>query len=140
MVSPTHLGSPADIIAPSPSSPTYKQSLAAYRAWATASHGDNPAFRPVAIMQRCHNGRQSPRWCGRSTYQAPLGPSAARLDPGAGLLATAFGSLMWQHPQAMTVEDIGSVVKEFLQAARLAKETGFDGVQLHASHGCVATC
>ena len=139
MVSSTHLGSPADIIAPSPSSSTYEQSLAAYRAWADASHGDSPTSRPVVIMQLCHTGRQSPRGSGRSPFKAPLAPSAVPLDTGAGLLATAFGKVMWQAPEAMTVQDIQGVVGEFLSAARMVKETGFDGVQLHASHGCVAT-
>lgn len=37
--------------------------------------------------------------------------------------------------QVMTVEDIKQVVEAFGRAARLAKEAGFDGVQIHAAHG-----
>ncbi|KAL8283439.1 hypothetical protein RQP46_005849 [Phenoliferia psychrophenolica] len=86
-------------------------------------------------MQLCHPGRQSPRASGRSLFQPSIAPSAIALDTGAGVLATAFGKLMWQTPSAMTGEDIQTVIQEFLQAARMAKATGFDGVQLHASHG-----
>ena len=137
MVSSSHLGSPADIICPAPSSPTYARSLNAFRAWADASHGDDPTSRPAVVMQLCHPGRQSPRASGRSILQPSLAPSAIALDTGAGLLATAFGKIMWQTPRAMTGKDIQGVVQEFLRAARMARETGFDGVQLHASHGYV---
>jgi 2,4-dienoyl-CoA reductase-like NADH-dependent reductase (Old Yellow Enzyme family) len=35
----------------------------------------------------------------------------------------------------MTAEDIQGVVKSFSQAARRAREAGYDGVQIHAAHG-----
>ncbi|KDQ50384.1 hypothetical protein JAAARDRAFT_200060 [Jaapia argillacea MUCL 33604] len=35
----------------------------------------------------------------------------------------------------MSTEDIDDVVIEFVRGARLAAESGFDGVELHASHG-----
>jgi len=35
----------------------------------------------------------------------------------------------------MTVEDIRQTVDDFGQAARRAKEAGFEGVQIHAAHG-----
>jgi 2,4-dienoyl-CoA reductase-like NADH-dependent reductase (Old Yellow Enzyme family) len=35
----------------------------------------------------------------------------------------------------MTAEDIQGIVKSFSQAARRAKEAGYDGVQIHAAHG-----
>ena len=35
----------------------------------------------------------------------------------------------------MTVEDIRRVVNEFAEAARRAKEAGFDAIEIHAAHG-----
>jgi N-ethylmaleimide reductase len=38
-------------------------------------------------------------------------------------------------PRAMAVEDIGRAVQEYVVAARLALEAGFDGIELHAANG-----
>jgi 2,4-dienoyl-CoA reductase-like NADH-dependent reductase (Old Yellow Enzyme family) len=37
--------------------------------------------------------------------------------------------------KVMTVEDIQGIVEDFGKAARRAKESGFDGVQIHGAHG-----
>ncbi len=38
-------------------------------------------------------------------------------------------------PKEMTLEDIQEIVEAFAQAARRAREAGFDGVEFHAAHG-----
>jgi 2,4-dienoyl-CoA reductase-like NADH-dependent reductase (Old Yellow Enzyme family) len=38
-------------------------------------------------------------------------------------------------PKEMTPDDIRELTKAYGQAARRAKEAGFDGVQIHAAHG-----
>ena len=38
-------------------------------------------------------------------------------------------------PREMTREDIARVIADFANAARRAKEAGFDGVEIHAGHG-----
>jgi 2,4-dienoyl-CoA reductase-like NADH-dependent reductase (Old Yellow Enzyme family) len=42
---------------------------------------------------------------------------------------------MWGTPKEMTESDIDDVVAGFVQGARIARDTGFEGVELHCSHG-----
>lgn len=48
--------------------------------------------------------------------------------------AIAFNEDM-KEPQEMTLEDIKATVEAFKQAARRAKEAGFDVIELHGAHG-----
>lgn len=130
MVSPTHLGSPFDVVLPFPSSPSYDESLATFRVWAKAAHSTRKPSAPV-IMQLCHTGRQSTRGSGRPLTQPALAPSAVPLKMGNDLL----GKVLFGTPKAMTIQDIKEVIAAFVQGARVAKETGFDGIELHCSHG-----
>ena len=57
----------------------------------------------------------------------PAGPSAAW---------NTYGLLVGvPRIRAMTLEDIAAVPGQFAQAARLAKEAGFDAVEVHCGHG-----
>jgi 2,4-dienoyl-CoA reductase-like NADH-dependent reductase (Old Yellow Enzyme family) len=60
---------------------------------------------------------------GRASFDDPVGPSPVRLD------------LTGVTPRELTEEEIRKYVDAFGQAARRAKEAGFDGVQFHAAHG-----
>lgn len=40
-----------------------------------------------------------------------------------------------QMPHALSAEEIGDIVAEFAASARLAREAGFDIVEIHAAHG-----
>ncbi len=85
--------------------------------WAKASKSnDNHVW-----IQISHSGRQTNRF---STAR-PLAPSEVQLKK-MGL----FGK-----PKAMTEDDIQEVIKGFVKAAKLSKEGGFTGVQIHAAHG-----
>lgn len=53
----------------------------------------------------------------------PVAPSAIK-DP-----------MCQTMPRELTVEEIQTIVKEFGEAARRAKESGFDGIEIHAGHG-----
>jgi len=75
-------------------------------------------------MQINHPGRQTPAALG----QATLAPSAVPLDLGA--LSKQF-----PVPREMTAADIAEVQQRFVQSARLAEQSGFNGVQIHAAHG-----
>lgn len=69
-------------------------------------------------VQLYHAGRQTSH---ALTASPLLGPSEV-----------CFGN---ETTRAMTEKDIESVIASFVQAARRAKEAGFDAVELHAAHG-----
>jgi 2,4-dienoyl-CoA reductase-like NADH-dependent reductase (Old Yellow Enzyme family) len=75
-----------------------------------------------AALQIMHAGRQTtPERLGGKT---PIAPSAIEPDP---FLRTS--------PREMSVEEIQETIDAFGAAAGRVKATGFDAVQLHATHG-----
>lgn len=74
------------------------------------------------IMQVSHAGRQTPKLINPS----PAAPSPVAL----GLPGGQFG-----QPRAMTLDEIKAVIEGFGRAASVAKQAGFDGVQVHGAHG-----
>ncbi|WP_085907858.1 NADH:flavin oxidoreductase/NADH oxidase family protein [Kiloniella majae] len=72
------------------------------------------------LAQLAHAGRQTP-----DTINAhPISMSNIRLDlPGYG------------EPRAAIDTDLEAVITQFTESAWLAKEAGFDGVEIHAAHG-----
>jgi 2,4-dienoyl-CoA reductase-like NADH-dependent reductase (Old Yellow Enzyme family) len=101
-----------------------------------AKDGDSP----LAIMQLSHSGRQSPRFIGGrlGTFRRPVAPSSRRLgiDSNESWFAKAVYWCAFQTPRTMKSEEVRLLVEDFANAAKFAYETGFDGVQLHAAHGC----
>lgn len=86
--------------------------------WAAAGKSRGGAM----IMQVSHAGRQTPKL----VNAAPAAPSPVPL----GLPGGQFGK-----PRTMTEEEIAGVVAGMGRAASVAKEAGFDGIQVHAAHG-----
>jgi len=74
-------------------------------------------------VQLGHAGRQ----CDPMTNMQPVGPSAEAMQ---GLASFARG-----RPRAMTLEEVQDVPKRMAHAAKVVKDCGFSGVQLHAAHG-----
>ncbi|CAE6504548.1 unnamed protein product [Rhizoctonia solani] len=96
----------------------------------------SPETGPVAIMQLSHAGRQSPRFIGgRTPWTPPSAPSAQPMAPREGLLSQLVFSVLFQQPRPLDLVEIESVVSAFVSGAVVAHESGFDGIQLHASHG-----
>ena len=78
------------------------------------------------LQQLNHNGRLL-------TSSKELKTSA---KPGAAVGPSAIPHLVsGQSPRVLTVEEIKELVEKYGQAARRAKEAGFDGVELHGTHG-----
>ena len=71
------------------------------------------------IIQISHGGRQ----VSLDSVSESIAPSAVT-DSDTGII-----------PRAMTEAKIEECIDSFAQAARRAKEAGFDGVQLHSAHG-----
>lgn len=77
---------------------------------------------------------------GRVAHQANLPAGAEVLGPSpevcpGEMWTDAQGSQPHTAPRAMTATDIASTVAEYAQAAHLAMEAGFDGIELHAANG-----
>ncbi|KAG5652367.1 hypothetical protein H0H81_005229 [Sphagnurus paluster] len=51
------------------------------------------------------------------------------------VMQLSHAGLAFQKPKQMTLEDIDDVVRAFVKGAKVASESGFDGVQIHAAHG-----
>ena len=77
-------------------------------------------FPSRIFLQIAHAGRQTKeKYCGCT----PLAPSAV-YEPTLKIM-----------PKEMTPAEIGNVSDDFIEAARRARQAGFDGVQLHGAHG-----
>ncbi|MBN8709930.1 MAG: alkene reductase [Verrucomicrobia bacterium 61-8] len=62
----------------------------------------------------------------------PLAPSAIAAD---GSAHTKDGPKPWSMPRALELEEIPRIVADFAHGAALAKEAGFDGVEIHGANG-----
>lgn len=84
------------------------------------------------VVQLMHTGRVSHQ-ANLPAGAEVLGPSS---EPCPGQMWTdVHGSQPHTAPRAMTAADIATTIDEYVQAARLAMEAGFDGVELHAANG-----
>lgn len=92
--------------------------IAALRKWAEAGTRNDTHL----WMQISHAGRQTPA----AVNSEPVAPS----DIGLKMPGAAFGK-----PRALTGAEIEDVIARFAHTARIARETGFTGVQIHGAHG-----
>ncbi len=96
----------------------YKNQLGTLKEWSAAGTKNNSQL----WMQISHAGRQTPG----EINSSPMAPSNIRLKiPGKN-----YGT-----PVPMTEEDILDVIEKFVFTAKIARETGFTGVQFHSAHG-----
>jgi N-ethylmaleimide reductase len=84
------------------------------------------------VVQLMHTGRVS-HADNLPAGAVVMGPSP-EVCPGE-MQVDGKGPLPHTAPRAMTHADIAATVQEYADAARLAIEAGFDGVELHAANG-----
>ncbi len=115
-----------------------EETLKSYKNLLKAIKGSD--CQALAIMQLSHAGRQSANVIGgRYPFKRPLGPSPVKVGADApldGPIANVVHDLLFQTPKQMSTADINTVKERFIAGARLAFDSGFDGVELHAAHGC----
>jgi 2,4-dienoyl-CoA reductase-like NADH-dependent reductase (Old Yellow Enzyme family)/thioredoxin reductase len=79
----------------------------------------------VAIIQICHAGRQK-----LELPEVPL-VAPSRLSH----VHSESGKTYFRMPRALTIPEIEKIEDDFAESALRAKRAGFDGVELHGSHG-----
>jgi 2,4-dienoyl-CoA reductase-like NADH-dependent reductase (Old Yellow Enzyme family) len=136
----SHLGTPFDITLPEPPYSSEKV-LTSFHAYAKATKGSDSSppvqVPPLVVVQLVHAGRQSMRGSGRAPWKPALAPSAVSMTPSSslGFAGKVLDYILWGAPAAMTKEQISHLIEQFASAAELCSKAGFDGVELHASHG-----
>ena len=75
------------------------------------------------MVQLNHPGKQVPKTIAKET----VAPSAVPLGNGLNKL--------FSTPRALTTSEVEELVQKFVTSAKVAKEVGFSGVQIHAAHG-----
>ena len=83
------------------------------------------------VMQLWHVGRMS-HVSLQEDGAAPVAPSAIQAG---GSVFTEAGYLPPSMPRELSTEAIAGIVDDYRNAARRAKEAGFDGVEVHAANG-----
>ena len=99
------------------------------------------AWKQVAEAVQARGGRifMQLMHCGRISHPSLLPGGALPQAPSAikpaGQTWTATGLQDFVTPHALSMVEIAAVIEGYRQAARLAIEAGFDGVELHAASG-----
>jgi len=96
-----------------------KSDLTEFKKWAMAGKKNGSQIWP----QLNHPGKQIPNFITKE----PVAPSAISLSRG---LEKGFNK-----PRALLEEEILVIIKKFATSAKLAKDAGFTGVQIHGAHG-----
>ncbi|WP_028118090.1 NADH:flavin oxidoreductase/NADH oxidase family protein [Ferrimonas senticii] len=113
MIDRSALGEPGNVVLDDHSD------LDAFRQWTSAADRQGSQL----WIQLNHPGKQIPA----ALAKVPLAPSAIPLGRG---LEKSFNT-----PRAMTEAEIRATINDFANAAKLAKQVGFKGVQIHGAHG-----
>lgn len=113
MVDRTALGEPKNVVLDEQSD------LTLFTEWAKAGKQNDSHI----WMQLNHPGKQIPKFL----CADPVAPSAIPLERG---LEKGFNT-----PRELTDNEIHEIINKFATSAKLAKQVGFTGVQIHGAHG-----
>ena len=113
MVDRSALGEPRNVVLDE------KSNLDLFKRWVKSATQNKTEF----WAQINHPGKQIPIFLSRE----PVAPSAIPLGEG---LETTF-----RPPRELKETEILEIINKFSQTAKLAKEVGFTGVQIHGAHG-----
>ncbi|OFY84908.1 MAG: NADH oxidase [Bacteroidetes bacterium RIFCSPLOWO2_12_FULL_35_15] len=113
MIDHTALGEPRNVVFEKEHSDTN------LKEWAKAGTQNNTHV----WTQINHPGKQSPKFLSNE----PVAPSAIALKPPL--------NRMFNLPRALTEKEIYDLIERFGYAAKVSKENGFTGVQIHGAHG-----
>ena len=84
------------------------------------------------FLQLWHVGRIS-----HSSHQpnglAPVAPSA--IKPTGNVFTASWQQVPYEMPRALETSELSGIVGDFKKAAENAKESGFDGVEVHSANG-----
>lgn len=80
-------------------------------------------------------------YCGRISHpdllpdkQIPVAPSAIKPE---GEAITFEGMKAFVQPRALEIDEIKAIVEQFKHGTKMAKQAGFDGVEIHAANGYI---
>ncbi len=113
MIDHTALGEPNNVVFEKDSIDTN------LKEWAKAGTQNNTHL----WAQINHPGKQSPNFLSKE----PVSPSA--IGYGSPL------NKMFNKPRALTEKEIYNIIESFAYAAKVSKDNGFTGVQIHGAHG-----
>lgn len=99
-------------------------------AWARVTDAVHDAGGKI-VMQLWHVGRMS-HVSLQENGAAPVAPSAVRAG---GNVFTQEGFVPPSMPRALETDEIAGIIDDYRQAARRARDAGFDGVEVHAANG-----
>lgn len=114
MVDSRHLGEPNNVVIEKG-----HEGLDQLKAWAKAGTSDGTHL----WIQLNHPGKQSPKFINKE----PVAPSAI---PFRSALSKVFYT-----PRALLESEIEEIIARFAYAAKVARDAGFTGVQIHGAHG-----
>ena len=100
--------------------------VAAWRRVTAAVHGEGGRI----VAQLMHAGRIASH---HNKQANTVAPSAVRAS--GKIFTDAVGPAGFDMPRALRLDEIPGVIREYAQAAALAREAGFDGVELHGTSG-----
>lgn len=99
--------------------------------WQTVTNAVHKAGGRI-FLQLWHVGRIS-HTSHQPNNQLPVAPSA--IKAAGGTFSATWQPVSFETPRALETAEVAGIVRDYAQAARNAKDAGFDGVEVHGANG-----